>query len=199
MNNDFTSQISAFKAAGCEIVTGNMIPPDFATFWSQAAQQGFKPKIVTIGKALLFPSAVESLGARGDGLSTEIWWTPNHPFKSGLTGQSCQALADAYTKATKRPWTQPIGFQHAMFEVAIDILKRAKSIEPKPILDAMVATNYQSIVGPVQWTGKPVKNVTKTPLVAGQWKKKGDKSELVIVANRPAPNIPTGGKLELLS
>ena len=69
MNNDFTSQISAFKAAGAEVVVGNMIPPDFATFWSQAAQQGFKPKIVTIGKALLFPSVVQSLGARGDGLT----------------------------------------------------------------------------------------------------------------------------------
>src|SRR4030095_16621123 len=32
MNNDFTAQISAFKAVGAEIVTGNMIPPDFATF-----------------------------------------------------------------------------------------------------------------------------------------------------------------------
>ena len=62
----------------------------------------------------------------------------------------------------------------------------------------MVATNYQSIVGPVQWTGKPVKNVTKTPLVAGQWQRKGDKFELVITANKPAPNIPVGGKLELL-
>jgi len=72
MNNDFTSQISAFKAVNAEIVTGNMIPPDFATFWSQAAQQGFRPKIVTIGKALLFPSVIESLGARGNGLTTEI-------------------------------------------------------------------------------------------------------------------------------
>jgi branched-chain amino acid transport system substrate-binding protein len=199
MNNDFSSQIAAFKSAGCEIVTGVMIPPDFATFWSQAAQQGFKPKVVTIGKALLFPSAVNALGARGNNLTSEVWWSPHHPFKSGLTGQSSAQLAEAYEKSTKRPWTQPIGFQHAMFEVAIDILKRAKSIEPKPILDAMVSTNYQSIVGPVQWTGKPVKNVTKTPLVAGQWKKKGDKAELVIVANKPAPNIPTGGKLELLS
>ena len=101
MNNDFTSQISAFKAAGAEIVVGNMIPPDFATFWSQAAQQGFKPKIVTIGKALLFPSVVQSLGARGDGLTSEIWWTPTFPFKSGLTGQSAKQLTDAYTKATK--------------------------------------------------------------------------------------------------
>ena len=79
MNNDFTSQIAAFKAAGCEIVTGVMIPPDFATFWAQAAQQGFTPKVVTIGKALLFPSSVDALGDRGDGLTTEVWWTPDYP------------------------------------------------------------------------------------------------------------------------
>src|ERR1700761_2792967 len=115
MNNDFTSQISAFKAINAEIVTGNMIPPDFATFWSQAAQQGFKPKIVTIGKALLFPSVINSLGARGNGLTSEVWWTPHHPFKSGLTGQSSAELAKAYEDATKRPWSQPIGFQHALF------------------------------------------------------------------------------------
>ncbi len=196
MNNDFTSQISAFKAAGAEIVTGNMIPPDFATFWSQAAQQGFKPKIVTIGKALLFPSVIESLGERGNGLTSEIWWTPNHPYKSGLTGQGCKDLTDAYTKATSRPWTQPIGFQHALFEVAIDVLKRAKNpTDPKAILDSIVATNYESIVGKVQWTGQPVKNVTKTALVAGQWQRKNGKSELVIAENKTAPNIPLGGKL----
>jgi branched-chain amino acid transport system substrate-binding protein len=196
MNNDFTSQISAFKAAGAEIVTGNMIPPDFATFWSQAAQQGFKPKIVTIGKALLFPSVIESLGERGNGLTSEIWWTPNHPFKSSLTGQGGQDLTNAYTKATNRPWTQPIGFQHALFEVAIDVLKRAKNLsDPKSILESIVATNYESIVGKIQWTGQPVKNVTKTAVVAGQWQRKAGKSELVITANQTAPNIPLGGKL----
>src|SRR5258708_7768192 len=179
MNNDFSSQIAAFKAAGAEIVTGNMIPPDFSTFWSQAAQQGFKPKIVTIGKALLFPSVINSLGARGNGLTSEVWWTPSHPFKSGLTGQSCAALAKAYEDSTKRPWSQPIGFQHALFEVAIDVLKRAKSIEPKAILDSIVATNYQSIVGPVQWTGKPEKNVTKTPMVAGPGHKTSEEFALV--------------------
>jgi branched-chain amino acid transport system substrate-binding protein len=199
MNNDFTAQITAFKNAGCEIVTGNMIPPDFATFWSQCAQQGFRPKIVTIGKALLFPSVIDSLGARGNGLTSEVWWTPSHPFKSGLTGQSAAELTAAYVAASKRPWTQPIGYQHALFEVAIDVLKRAKALEPKAILDAIAATDYRSIVGPVKWSGQPVKNVSKTPLVAGQWQRKGDKFELVIVANKPAPEIPAGGKLELLS
>ena len=118
---------------------------------------------------------------------------------STTTGQSARDLTDAYVKATNRPWTQPIGFQHALFEVAIDVLKRSKSLEPKAILDAIVATNYNSMVGPVKWTGQPVKNVTKTPLVAGQWQRRGDRFELVITANRPAPEIPVGGKLQLLS
>ncbi|MGB7179178.1 MAG: ABC transporter substrate-binding protein, partial [Xanthobacteraceae bacterium] len=120
-------------------------------------------------------------------------------FKSGLTGESARSLTDAYVQATKRPWSQPIGYQHALFEVAIDVLKRSKSIDPKAILDAIVATNYNSIVGPVRWTGQPVKNVSKTPLVAGQWQRNGGEFDLVITANKPAPEIPVGGKLQLLS
>ena len=61
-----------------------------------------------------------------------------------------------------------------------------------------MATDYRSIVGPVKWTGMPVKNVTKTPLVAGQWQRTGDKFELVITTNKTAPEIPVGGKLALL-
>ncbi len=87
-----------------------------------------------------------------------------------------------------------------MFEVAIDVLKRAKNLnDPKSILEAIVATNYQSIVGPIQWTGAPVKNVTKTPLVAGQWQRKNGKFDLVITENKTAPNIPLGGKLQPIS
>ena len=59
-----------------------------------------------------------------------------------------------------------------------------------------MATNYQSIVGPIQWTGQPVKNVTKTALVAGQWQRNGAKFDLVIAENKTAPNIPLGGKLQ---
>jgi len=200
LSDDYGSQISAFKKAGVEIVTGVLTPPDFATFWNQAAQQGFKPKVVTVGKALLFPAAVAALGNRADGLSSEIWWSPSHPFKSGLTGQSAKELCDAYEHSTGRAWTQPIGFQHALFEVAIDVLKRAKNLdEPASILEAIVATDYQSVVGPIKWSGKPVKNVSKTPLVAGQWRKKGNGFELVICENSTAPTIKAQDKLRVLS
>ena len=126
LTQDFSAQIAAFKKDGIEIVTGVMIPPDAKTFLTQAKQQGFKPKVVTLGKALLFPGAIEALGDLGDGLTTEVWWSPSHPYKSSLTGQTAKALADSYEAATKKQWTQPIGFAHALFEVAADVLKRCK-------------------------------------------------------------------------
>lgn len=200
LNDDFSNYISAFKEANCEIVTGNMIPPDFATFWSQSAQQGFQPKVVTIGKALLFPSVIASLGDRGDGLTSEIWWTPSHPFSSSLTGDSAKALADGYTAETGRPWTQPIGFKHALFEVAKDVVSRAADLDdPAAIVDAIKSTNVSTIVGDVNWAKGPVPNVTKTPLVSGQWQKEGDAFNLAVTNNELAPDIPVTGELKLLS
>jgi branched-chain amino acid transport system substrate-binding protein len=158
---DFTEQISAFKTARVEIVTGVLPAPDFALFWTQAAKQGLKPKVVTVAKALLFPSSVAALGTRADGLSSEIWWTPNHP---------------------------------------IDILKRAKNPDDSAsLLEAMKTPDYNSVVGPLKWTGEPVKNVTKTPLVAGQWRKMDNIFNLVVCENKTAPEIPVQEKLNLLS
>ncbi len=199
LSDDFSNQIAAFKSAGCEIITGNMIPPDFATFWAQSAQQGFAPKVVTIGKALLFPSVIGSLGERGDGLSTEVWWSPNHPFASSLTGATAGELAEGYVKASGRPWTQPIGFKHALFEVVADVIKRAEDLEdPAAIVEAIVTTDLNTIVGPVNWANGPINNVTKTPLVGGQWQQEGDGFDLKIVANSAAPEIPLTGDLKLL-
>jgi branched-chain amino acid transport system substrate-binding protein len=164
---DFSAQIAAFKQAKVEILTGVVIPPDFKTFWTQSAQHGFKPKVASIGKALLFPASVEALGDLGDGLSTEVWWSPSHPSKSSLTGATSAAFASSYEGATKKQWTQPLGFVHALFEVGVDVLKRSKSVDDKAsIRDAIVATNLQSIVGPIAWGKGPVKNVAKTPLSA---------------------------------
>ena len=200
LNDDFSNYIAAFKDAGCEIVTGNMIPPDFGTFWAQAAQQNFHPKVVTIGKALLFPSVIASLGDRGEGLTSEIWWTPNHPFNSSLTGASAKALADGYSAASGRPWTQPIGFKHALFEVVRDVISRSADLDdPMATIEAIKSTALSTIVGDVNWSNGPVPNVTKTPLVAGQWQRHGDQMELVVTHNAAAPQIPLGGELMLLS
>ncbi len=205
LSDDFTAQINAFKSAGAEIVTGVVIPPDFTTFWNQARQQGFKPKAVTVAKALLFPQSVETLGAAGNNLSSEVWWSASHPFKSSLTGQSSAELAAAFTAKTGRPWTQPIGFVHSLFEMAANVMGRVKDVgDAEAVAAAIAATDLPTIVGKVAWNGAGVppfaaKNVTKTPLVGGQWRMKdGGGFDLVIVDNSNAPEIPAAGKMEAL-
>jgi branched-chain amino acid transport system substrate-binding protein len=198
---DFSAQIAAFKKANADIVTGVVIPPDAKTFLTQARQQGYRPKVITLGKALLFPGAIEALGELGEGLTTEVWWSPSHPFTSSLTKQSAQALAAAYESSTKRQWTQPIGFAHALFEVAADAIRRAKTAGSKDLRDAVAATQLATVVGPVKWGGQgPFRNVSRTPLVLGQWGKgTTHKVELTIVNNETAPTIPAAGKIRLLA
>jgi len=203
LTDDFTAQITAFKKADCDIVTGVVLPPDFTTFWNQAQQQGFKPKIASVGKALLFPVAVEALGKNGNNLSSEVWWTPHHPFKSSLNGMSAKAIAEAYEKSSGKQWTQPIGFVHALFEVAVDVLKRAgKGADGKAIVQAIASTKLDTVVGHIEWANQKlppfaVKNIAKTPLVGGQWRlRNGNKYDIIITDNKTAPEIPVGGQMQ---
>jgi branched-chain amino acid transport system substrate-binding protein len=135
-----------------------------------------------------------------------VWWSPNHPFKSSLTGQSAKQVADAYSQATKKQWTQPIGFAHALFEVAVDVLKRsAEKNDAKAVVAAIAATKLDTIVGHIAWgqTNLPPfaqKNIAKTPLVGGQWRlRDGSKYDIVITDNKTAPNIPVGGRMQAIS
>jgi branched-chain amino acid transport system substrate-binding protein len=200
LKDDFSAEITMFIENDVEIVTGVMLPPDLGTFLTQASQQGFNPVMFTVGKAALFPSVVQSISDDlGEGLTTEIWWTPSHPFTSSLTGETAQELADAYTEATESQWTQPIGFAHALFEVAVDVLQRTEDLDDKAtIVAAVTETDLDTIVGHISWADGPVPNVAKTPLVGGQWQSGGDwPLDLVITTNTQNEDIPVGGDTTL--
>ena len=181
---DFTSQISQFKKAGAEIGTGIFVPPDFTNFWKQSIQQGWLPKVATYAKCLLFPQSVEAIGAISNGLTTEVWWTPNHPFTSALLGETCKEFADNFEASEQQQWTQPL-MHFLVFEWAVDVLKRATSVDDKEaIMTAVKATKLETVAGlidftaPVEPVGPPwspgprrvVENVYKSPLVGGQWR-----------------------------
>src|SRR2546430_2529028 len=62
---DFSAQITKFKAENCQIFNTFPLPPDFATFWRQATQQGYaqQVKIAQIAKSGLFASEIVALGS----------------------------------------------------------------------------------------------------------------------------------------
>jgi branched-chain amino acid transport system substrate-binding protein len=203
---DFSAQINAFKSSGDEILTGIMVPPDFATFWTQAKQQGFNPKVATIGKAIEFPAAVAGLGDLAQNLSTEVWWTPTFPTTSSLTGLSSADFAKAYTEATGKQWNVTLGFSESLFETAAAAVVAAGGVDKQKIADAMKTMSVNSLVGTLDWSKGPFPNVAKTPLVGGQWRKTDGGQfpfELVVVTNAHAKemglDVPLGGEVEPLS
>lgn len=198
--DDFSAFIQAFKKENAEIVTGLFSPPEWASFVKQSAQMGFKPKVATIARALLFPSGAAILGRNADGMSTEIWWTPAYPFRSSLTGQTARQFADAYQAATKRDWTQPLGVIHALFEAGIQALKLSGDPkDPVKVANAARTMRHDTLIGRLDFTASGIKNVSKIRVVGGQWRVNANgKPELFITHNKTAPEIPVQRPFELL-
>jgi branched-chain amino acid transport system substrate-binding protein len=196
--NDYTSQIAKFKAEGCEIFNTFPIPPDFATFWQQAAQQGYKPKIAQIAKTGLFPSQVEALGPIGVGLASGAYWTPTYPYTSSLTKISSKDLADGYQTSAGKQWNQQLGPSLALFDVAAAAFRAAADPKDKAAVAKAIGTlEVETPVGRLQWGKGPNANVVATPIIGGQWVA-GSKYKLdfVLCENSSDPNVPVAAQLK---
>ncbi len=204
---DFSSIIANFKDQDVEILAGVPSPPDFATFWTQAAQQGFIPKVATISKAILFSSAVAALpNNSGNGLAIASWWVPSYPSKSSFTGQTAQELTDAYEASplsNGNQWNQGLGPNYALFEVANAVLTATNPKDKKGVADQIGKTKVNTVQGLLDWTSggpaNPVKNVATIPMVGTQWINTGGNFDLTVISNTLLPALPLGGSLVPLS
>ena len=189
---DFSAQVALFRNAKADIVTGFGFPPHWSTFWAQAGQAGYAPEAATFAGAFLFPSAIEAFGARGDGMTTEVWWTPNVPFRSSLTGQSASELAAAWEAHSGTQWVQTLGYSHALFEVALAALRKSAAPGDRDaVRDAIASLRLDTMVGPVDFAGSPIRSVAVTEVAGGQWRRGTGRHpfDLLITENAFAPSI----------
>jgi branched-chain amino acid transport system substrate-binding protein len=199
---DYSAQIQKFKDEQCEIFNTFPIPPDFAAFWRQAAQQGYTKmvKIAQIAKTGLFPSDVEALGDLGFNLAGAAYWTPTFPYASALTGVSGKDLGDGYTTATGKQWQQQLGASMALLDAGFETLKAASDPKDKAaVAKSLSALKCTTMVGKLDFTAGPVANVSVTPEIGGQWIKTPDgapfKYDFVVVDNVNDTNVPVAAKL----
>src|SRR5215472_7556107 len=167
---NYSSMISQFKSAGADFFTNVPLPPDFATMWKQAAQQGFKPKLATVAKVLLFPTDAYALGKLAYNVATDAWWAPSLPWTSSFTGETCQQLADDFETATNGQWNS----NNSMFEAAHAALTTVSDPHDKAeVADAIHKVNLpQAVAGPLNFaSGGPAPGVAITPPVGIQWQK----------------------------
>ena len=199
--NDYSSQIAMFKDQECEIFSTFPIPPDFATFWLQAAQQGYKPRIAQIAKTGKFLSQVEALGQLGFGLASTVYWTPTWPYPSSLTGIDAKQLGDGYTHASGKLWNQSLGSSLSLFDVAAAALDAAGDPKDRAAMVKAISTlEVDTTVGHLAWGKGPVPNVVTTPIIGGQWVAAPPASpfslDFVICENATDPNVPVAAALQ---
>jgi branched-chain amino acid transport system substrate-binding protein len=182
--------ISAFKSAGADFFTNVPLPPDFATMWHQSIQQGFKPKLATVAKVLLFPPDAYALGSAAYNVATDAWWTPTLPWTSSFTGETCQQLANDFESSTNGQWNSNIS-NYSLFEAAHAALSSVSDPHDKAeVADAIHNVSIHGVAGPLNFaSGGPAPGVAITPPVGVQWQK-GTKYpvEMQTVDNTLQPN-----------
>lgn len=198
---DFSQQIRLFRDQGVEIINTFPIPPDFAAFWRQAAQQGLhrQIKIVQVAKTGLFPADIEALGGLGDNVASAAYWHRDFPYTSPVTGLSGAELCDGYEAASGKQWTQQLGASLSAIDVAMAALAAASDPKDKEaVAAAMPRLKAESIAGLVDFTAGPVPNVAHGPIIGSQWQASngGDFDfDYVITENATDPNVPVSGTL----
>lgn len=206
---DYSSYINDWKQKGVDIVTGMFIPPNFAKLRNQMNTFNYQPRIVTIAKAILFPASVEELG--GDlpqGLSTEVWMDPSGPGVSTVTGLTNAEFAHLWEKESGKQWTQPVFFSEGAFEIALDALKRAGTVDKEAVKTAVADTSLDTSIGHVsfktplsadqqeRYAAWPELAANKShysiaPVVGGQWAHSTDKPwHIEVVYDWKYPDIP---------
>jgi branched-chain amino acid transport system substrate-binding protein len=198
LTTDYTAMISKFKDAKADIFINAPLPPEFNTFWKQAAQQGYKPKLATVAKVLLFPADTEALGDLVNNIATDCWWGPFMPYKSSLTGESSKDLADAYQAASGKQWLQSLGSTYSLFEVAQLAFAGVQDPHAKDdVAAALGKVEYSGICGPLDFAKGPFPGIGMMRPVGVQWKKGSTYPwEMVVVDNSLNPDVPIGGDLE---
>ncbi len=199
---DFSAQIAKFKAEQCQILMTFPIPPDFATFWRQAAQQGLAKtmKLVQTAKTGLFASTIEVLGPLGFNISVAAYWHKDFPYKSTLTGVTGAQLADGYEKASSKQWNQQLGASLSLLDAGIAALKASKNPKDKAsVAKALSGLQTTTMMGKLDFTKGPVANVSPTNMIGAQWVKAAPgskfKYDYVLTENAADATVPVSRKV----
>ncbi|MGD9212824.1 MAG: ABC transporter substrate-binding protein [Desulfobacteraceae bacterium] len=166
---DFSSVINKWKVSGTEVLWGNCPAPFFGALWKQCQSLGFKPKVVFIGRAPLFYQDIISWG--GDlpqGIGVEIWWDPTLTEYKGIGDTTPMSLVERWKQKTKQPMNPAIGPGYRAFQVLVDAISRAGTLDSQKVNAALAETDLMTIGHRVKFDEN---HFSRGPLFFGQWQK----------------------------
>jgi branched-chain amino acid transport system substrate-binding protein len=170
---NFDAMITGWINANVQILWGNCPGADFGNLYRTCYSAGFRPKIVCAARAALFPVDVISWGTNpplGYGVGCEVWWSPVYTVANGFVGigsRTAASLAADWSGATNQPLNRGIGHGYEGVQIMLDAIKRAGSLDPGEINEALAATDLHTISGWVKFDSTT--HFSAIPLAFGQW------------------------------
>ena len=189
--DDFSNIVKKYKDENIDILAGTNIPPDFSNLFTQMIAAGVEVGCITMGKCCLLPGDVAALGENVQGIMSEVWWAPNYPYVSGLTGISCADLGAAYLADNGGVMPQPAGYAYAGLELAIQGLIKAGTTDKAAVYAALKSLDVETVVGPIKYD-KELNGLAygETVIAGGQWQKAEDGSwQLVVIDATTYPEL----------
>jgi branched-chain amino acid transport system substrate-binding protein len=197
---DYSTMIGKFKSNDCQYMSNCPLPPDFNIFWKQAHQLGWKPKLATVAKVLLFPEDTVALGPLVNNIATNSWWGPYLPARSSLDPKlKASDLAYSFQTQTGREWVQSIGGTYSLFEIAHQAFTSVSDPHDHlEVAQALHKVNYHGMSGHLDFSNGPAPGVVAIPVVGVQWKESSGKYpfEMKVVDNTLNPAVPVTAHLQ---
>jgi len=164
---DFKPVLTKVKAAKPDMIYMVSYLMDASLLMRQSKELRINPKMFVGGAAgFTLPEFAKSAGDAADGVFSATLWVGTLPFPG----------AKEYFKKFKKKYGSETEYHgaegYAAMYVVADALKRAKSITPKDVRDALAATDMKTAFGPVKFVSygkKTQQNKLDTYLV--QWQK----------------------------
>ncbi len=167
-SRDMSDLILRAKAAGAELVLGVPTPPDGITLVRQMKELDYNPKAYLLIRAPDAPAWSQSLGRDGDYTLLIPGW--HHAVRF----PGARELNAKHQQRFGRPADVIVGPSYACVQVVADAIRRAGSLDPARIRDAMAATDLMTVVGPVRFRPDGTSPVR---VIIVQWQ--GGRQELV--------------------
>jgi branched-chain amino acid transport system substrate-binding protein len=165
---DFKPLLSKVKAANPDIIYMVSYVMDAALLMKQAKELDINPKLYAGGGAgFTLPEFQNNAGPAADLVFSANLWTEDAPYKGAR--EYYNKFVAKYKSETEYHGAEA----YASLYVVADALKRAKTITPKEVRDALAATDMMTAFGPVKFVsyGKKTQQNRLPHTFLIQWQK----------------------------
>lgn len=176
---NWSTHVNGAKAAGAEIVLGQMIPPDAIALWKQMKALGYAPKMATCEKCGSGQFWLDALGPIADGTMTADVWL------RGMGGPGAAEVTKALGEKWKGKQLTGAVAAYTNVQVLADALQRAGSTDTAALNAAIGKTDGEFAIGKVKFT---LGHAAPIPSLMVQWQK-GEPRRIV---PKDAPVIAPG-------